>query len=144
VTEGRVTGLYAVALVPVGGLALAISGWVMDLSANQAPGLPSGVDGWALNIVPAFAFGLIGYFALVRFIGAGYAGDHWLRGHAWRTAALYLVVFGLGVLLLHDGCSQDFWRLGQLVLWLWLAAVAGIVADGLAVLHGRRLAPTIA
>jgi hypothetical protein len=45
VTESRAAGLYALALVPAGGVALAVSGWVMDLSKHQAPGLPSGVDG---------------------------------------------------------------------------------------------------
>jgi hypothetical protein len=42
---------------------------------------------------------------------------------------LYVVALGLGVILLHDAPSPDFWSLGQLVLWPWLAAVAGIVAD---------------
>lgn len=141
-TERRITGLYALAFVPLGGAALAVSGWVMDLSMHQAPGLPSGVDGWALNIVPAFAVGLLGYLALAHFVGAGRSGGSALRGHARRSAALYLVALGLGVLLLHDARSPDFWSMGQLVLWLWLAAAAGIVADGLAVLHRRRRAST--
>ncbi|MGH7517088.1 MAG: hypothetical protein ACREOC_06420 [Gemmatimonadales bacterium] len=143
-TEHRVAGLYALALVPVGGVALAVSGWVMDLSTHQAPGLPSGVDGWALNLLPASAVGLLGYLALARFVGDGCPGGHWLRGHTRRSAALYLVALGLGVLLLHDGRSPDFWSLGQLVLWVWLAAVGGIVADGLIVLHRRRGATTSA
>jgi hypothetical protein len=112
----------------------------MDLSKLSVPGLPSGAGGWSLNVVPSFAVGLLAYLALARFVDAGSAGGHRLRGHARRCAALYLVALGLGVVLLHDGSSPDFWSLGQLVLWLWLVAVAGIVGDGLAVLHGRRRA----
>jgi hypothetical protein len=143
-TKSRAAGLYALALVPAGSVALAVSGWVMDLSKAQAPGLPSGVDGWAINTVPALAAGLLVYLALARFVGAGHAGGHSLGGHARRSAALYLVALGLGALLLHDGRSPDFWSFGQLVLWLWLAAVGGIVADGLTVLHRRRRAATAA
>jgi hypothetical protein len=133
VTDRRVAALYAFAFVPVGGVALAVSGWVMDLSMHQAPRAPSGVDGWALNLVPAFAVGLLAYLSLARFVGAGSPGGHWLRAHARRSAALYLVALGLGVLLLHDGPRPEFWSFGQLVLWLWVASVAGIVADGSAV-----------
>jgi hypothetical protein len=137
VTDSRAAGLYALAFLPVGAAAVALSGWVMDLSRHQAPGAPSGVAEWTLNMVPALATGLVAYFALARFVGAGRATGRALAGHARRTAVLYLVAVGLGVILLHDARSPDFWSLGQLVLWVWLAAIAGIVADGLTALRRR-------
>jgi len=137
VTEVRVAALYTVALVPAGGLALVLSGWVMDLSKHQAPELPSGVDGWALNIVPAFATGLLVFLALAHFLGGTHGAGHSVGRHVRRCAPLYLVALGLGALLLHDARSPDFWHFGQLVLWVWLAALAGIMADGLTVLRRR-------
>lgn len=130
-TNSRAAVLYAAVFVPVGALAVAVSGWVMDLSMHQAPRAPSGVDGWTLNIVPAFVVGLIAYFALTRFAGTGRGEIRSLSAHFMRCAALYLIVVVLGAILLHDAGSQDFWSMGQLVLWLWLAALGGIVADGL-------------
>jgi hypothetical protein len=90
VTEVRVAALYTVALVPAGGLALALSGWVMDLSKHQAPELPSGVDGWALNIVPAFATGLLVFLALARFVGGTDGGRPlgWTPYSAQRATVL--------------------------------------------------------
>ena len=130
-TNGRAAALYAAVFVPAGALAVAISGWVMDLSRQQAPRAPSGVAGWTLNIVPAFVVGLFAYFALTRFVGAVRAQAGSRSGHFLRCAALYLIVFVLGAILLHDAGSQDFWSMGQIVLWLWLVALGGIVADGL-------------
>jgi len=40
---------------------------------------------------------------------------------------------------LHDGPRPEFWSFGQLVLWLWVASVAGIVADGSAVRSCRAV-----
>jgi hypothetical protein len=128
VTDGRVAAIYALALVPAGGLAVAASAWVMDLS-KQPLGQPSGLDGWALNIVPALTAGLLVYLGLARVVGARTRIGRSLGGHVRRTAVLYVVALGLGAILLHDAPSPDFWSLGQLVLWPWLAAVAGIVAD---------------
>jgi hypothetical protein len=51
---------------------------------------------------------------------------------------LYLVAIGLGAVMLHDARSQDFWSFGQFVLWLWLVAIGGIVADALAVLKAKN------
>jgi len=130
VTNSRAAVLYAAVFVPAGALAVALSGWVMDLSMHQAPRAPSGVDGWTLNIVPPFVIGLLAYFALTRFAGAG-RQSHSFSGHFLRCAALYLIVVGLGAVLLHDAGSPDFWSMGQIVLWLCLAALGGIVADGL-------------
>jgi hypothetical protein len=106
---------------------------MMDLSKNQAPGAPSGIAGWALNIVPSLAAGLVVYFALAQFVGA--SGRPSLSAHFRRSAALYILAAGLGAILVHDAGSADFWSMGQLVLWLWLAAIGGIVADGLTVLY---------
>lgn len=117
-TESRAAGLYALVFLPAGAVALALSGWVMDLSTRQAPRAPSGIEGWTLNVVPALATGLLVYFALGVFVGAGYATRPWFAGHARRSAVLYLVAVGLGALLLHDAGSPDFWSFGQLVLWV--------------------------
>jgi hypothetical protein len=131
VTDSRAAALYAAVFIPAGALAVALSSWVMDLSMQQAPRAPSGVDGWTLNIVPAFVVGLLSYFALSRFAGAGRTQGRSLSRHFLRSAALYLIVVGLGAVLLHDAGSPEFWSMGQIVLWLWLAALGGIVADGL-------------
>ena len=137
-TDRRVFALYAVALVPAGGLAVALSAWVMDLSRNQAPRMPSGLNGWALNVIPAFGAGLLMYLILARVVHARLTGTSSFVGHVRRSASLYLLALVLGVVLLHDGPSPDFWSFGQLVLWPWLVAVAGIVADGLTALHRPR------
>ena len=137
-TQNRATILYALTLLPVGAVAVALSGWVMNISGNQAPRAPSGLGGWALNIVPALATGLLAYFALARFVDVTSSGSPSFAAHAKRSAVLYVVALGLGVVMLHDAGSQDFWSLGQLVLWLWLAAVGGIVADALAYLLDLR------
>jgi hypothetical protein len=108
VTDRRAAGLYAVTLVPAAGAAVALSGWVMDLSTNQAPGMPSGLDGWALNIVPALAAGLLMFLVLARFVHARLTGAQSLARHVRRSASSYLVALGLGALLLHDGRSPDF------------------------------------
>jgi hypothetical protein len=144
VTDLRVAGLYAVTLVPAGGVAVALSAWVMDLSKNQAPRMPSGLDGWALNVLPALATGLLIYLVLAHVVHARLTGAHSLGGHIRRSASLYLVALGVGGLMLHDGRSPEFWTFGQIVLWPWLVAVAGIVADGLTALRGRRRKTTAA
>jgi hypothetical protein len=138
VTDRQAAGLYALALLPAGGLALAASGWVMDLTKNQAPGRPSGTLGWTLNVLPALAAGLLVYLALARFVRARRVGANSLGGHVRRSAVLYLAALGLGALLLHDAPSPDFWSLGQLVLWSWLVPVAGVAADASTVLRGRN------
>ena len=51
-TDRHAAVLYAVTFVPAGGVAVALSAWVMDRSGNGAPRMPSGLDGWALNVVP--------------------------------------------------------------------------------------------
>jgi hypothetical protein len=51
-TERHAVVLYAVTLVPAGWVAVALNAWVMDRSGNGAPRMPSGLDGWALNVVP--------------------------------------------------------------------------------------------
>ena len=128
-TDRRVAGLYALALLPAGGLALAASGWVMDLTMHQAPGRPSGLVGWALNALPALAAGLLVYLPLARFVRAGRVGTGSLGGHVRRCAALYAAALAIGVPLAHDASRPDFWSLGQLALWSWLVPVAGIAAD---------------
>ena len=144
-TDRHAAVLYAVAFVPAGGVAVALSAWVMDRSGNGAPRMPSGLDGWALNVVPPLAAGLVIYLILARVVHARLTGTSSRGRHVRRGAWLYLVALGLGVLLLHDGPSPDFWSFGQLVLWPWLAAVAGIVADGLtAVLWRRRRTTAVA
>lgn len=128
-TDGRAAGLYTLALVPTIAAAVALSAWVMDLS-NQGSGQPSGLVEWALNIVPSLVVGLLVYIILARIVGAGLASTHAFWAHARRSLALYVIVLGLGVILVHDGPSPDFWTFGQLVLWPWVAAAAGILADG--------------
>jgi ABC-type amino acid transport system permease subunit len=137
-TDGRAAGLYAATFVPAAGAAVALNAWVMDLSKNQAPRMPSGLDVWALNVVPALAAGLLVYFIMAHFVHARLTGAHSLVRHIRRSAAPYFVALGLGALLLHDGRSPDFWTFGQIVLWPWLVAVAGIAADGLTAMHARR------
>jgi hypothetical protein len=136
-TQNRAAGLYALALVPTVVAALAVSGWVMDVSKHQAPGLPSGAGEWALNILPAFATGLLIFLIVARFVRIRSLDGTSLRAHVRRSAALYVVTFGLGALLLHDGGSPDFWSLGQIVLWTWVTSLAGVAADAITELVAR-------
>ena len=136
-TQNRAAGLYALALVPTVGAALAVSGWVMDVSKHQAPGLPSGAGEWALNILPAFATGLLTFLIVARLVRIRPLEGTSLRAHVRRSAVLYVVTFGLGALLLHDGGSPDFWSMGQIVLWTWVTSAAGVVADAITVLVAR-------
>jgi hypothetical protein len=127
-----------VAFVPVAGVAIAASAWVMDLSHRQAPRPAWDVTGWLLNVLPSLVIGFLGYLALGRWVSPP-TQDRGSRGaHLRRSAALYVVVIALGVLLLHDGGSPDFWSFGQLVLWPWVTAIAGILADGLTTIRQRR------
>jgi hypothetical protein len=137
VTDRQAAGLYALALLPAGGLALAASGWVMDLTNHQAPGRPSGVVAWTLNVVPALAIGLLVYLGVARFVRARRVGASSVVSHLRRSAALYVAALSLGALLLHDAGSPDFWSLGQLVLWSWLVPVAGVAADAWTLLRPR-------
>src|SRR5512146_1993737 len=119
-TQNRAAGLYALALVPTVAVALAVSGWVMDVSKHQAPGQPSGAGEWALNILPAFATGLLIFLVVARFVRIRQIDASSLRAHVRRSVMLYAVTFVLGALLVHDGGSPDFWSLGQIVLWIWV------------------------
>jgi hypothetical protein len=136
-TRNRATVFYALAFLPVSAVAVALSGWVMNISNTQAPRAPAGLDGWVLNILPAFATGLLAYLALARFVDVARSGTPSFAGHAKRSAVLYLVAIGLGAVLLHDARSQDFWSFGQFVLWFWLVAIGGIAADALTVLRTK-------
>ena len=118
------------AFVVVAVAAVAASAWVMDLAHRGGQASPSDIEGWILNIVPSLAVGLAAYLALARaMVPTGAPRSR--RGHLRRCAALYAVALGLGVPLLHDGGNPDFWRFGQLVLWPWVTALAGILGDGL-------------
>jgi hypothetical protein len=119
------------------GAAIAASAWVMDLSHLQAPRPAWDATGSLLNVVPSLLVGFLGYLALARWAGPAAPGRDARRAHLRRSRALYVVVLVLGVLLLHDGGSPDFWSFGQLVLWPWVTAVAGVLADGLTALRGR-------
>jgi hypothetical protein len=110
----------------------------MDVSGNGSPAAPSGVNGWTLNIVPGLVIGLLTYIPLARYVGAGKAEGRSLAGHARRCATLYVVAVGLGVILLHDAGSPEFWSFGQIMLWVWFVAVAGIMADGITVMRQRQ------
>lgn len=131
-TDGRAAGLYALALLPAVALALAAGGFAMDLAKRGVPGRPSGAAGWALNVLPALAAGLLVYLPLARFVQGRCEGASPLGGHVRRCAALYLVAVGLGAPLLHDAGRPEFWSFGQLALWSWLVPVAGIAADAVA------------
>jgi len=137
VTDKRVAGVYAAVFVPVAGAAIAASAWVMDLS-HRASGPGSDAAGWLLNVLPSLAVGFLAYLALGRWVVSATPDRDQRRAHLWRSVALYVVVLALGVLLLHDGGSPDFWSFGQLVLWPWVTAVAGILADGLTTMRLRR------
>ena len=134
----RATGLYALAILPMGVLALALGGWIMDVSRHSAPARPAGFDGWALNLLPPLAAGFLTYLLVARWGDRRDVANGALRSRLRRCAALYVVVLGLGAVLLHDGGSPDFWSLGQLVLWLWVASVGGIAADAVIAFHRRR------
>jgi hypothetical protein len=111
--------------------AVAASAWVMDLSHRGGQGAPDGLTGWLLNLLPSLGVGTAAYFGLARaLVRSGGSPDRWRR-HLLRTALLYVVAVGFGVLMLHDGSNPDFWRFGQLVLWPWATAVGGIAADAI-------------
>lgn len=136
-TDRQAAALYALALLPAGGLAFAASGWVMDVTKHGVPGRPSGVLGWAFNVVPALGAGLLVYLALARRVQARLVGQPSAAAHLRRSLVLYAVVAGLGALLLHDARKPEFWSLGQLVLWAWLVAVAGVAADAATLRRAR-------
>lgn len=103
----------------------------MDLSHRGGQGAPDGLTGWLLNLLPSLGVGAAAYFGLARaLVGSGGSPNRW-RTHLLRTAALYVVALGFGILMLHDGSNPDFWRFGQLVLWPWATAVGGIAADAI-------------
>jgi hypothetical protein len=129
VSDRQAAGLYALALLPAAVLAFAASGWVMDATGHGAPGQPSGLGAWALNVLPPLAAGFAVYLPVARFVRARRVGPSSLGAHVRRSAVLYALALALGVLLLHDARRPEFWSLGQLVLWLWLVPVAGIAAD---------------
>lgn len=131
-TDNGVAGVYAVAFVVVAVAAVAASAGVMDLFHRGGQGAPGDLEGWLLNLLPSLGVGAAAYLGLARAALRGGASPHPWRRHLRRSAALYVVALGLGILLLHDGGNPDFWRFGQLVLWPWAAAVAGIAADAMA------------
>jgi len=136
-TDKRVAGVYGGAFVVVAVAAVAASAWVMDLSHRGGQGAPEGIEGWLLNLLPSLCIGAAAYLGLARtLVGAGGSPDRWRR-HLLRTAVLYLVAVGFGILMLHDGSNPDFWRFGQLVLWPWAAAVGGIAADAIVACRAR-------
>lgn len=135
-TSGRAAAIYAVALVFVAGIALLVTGSLMDL-AGATPHRPAGFFQWSLNVVPPAIVGLGSYAWLSRLVARRQANGHSLANHVRRCSPLYLVAVVVGAPLIHDAPSQDFWSLGQLVLWPWLATVAGIAADASTTLGGR-------
>jgi len=125
-----VAAVYAATFVPVAGVAIVASAWVMDLSHRGGQGAPGGLEGWLLNALPPLGVGFVGYLGLGRWLVTAAPGRDPRRAHLLRCAALYVVVLLLGAVLVHDGGNPDFWRFGQLVLWPWATALAGILADG--------------
>jgi hypothetical protein len=142
-TDRRAAAVYALVLLPTWFATLAVGGWVMDVW-KQTPRLPSGVFGWAINILPASLIGLLVYLALGFVMRPSRPGLHPFAVHARRSAPLYAVALALGALILHDAGSPEFWSFGQLALWIWLATVAGIIADGLTVLRRPRSVKPVA
>jgi hypothetical protein len=136
-TDNGVAGVYAVAFVVVAAAAVTASAGVMDLFHRGGQGAPGDLEGWLLNLVPSLCVGAAAYLVLARAVLGGDASPHPWRRHLRRSAALYVVALGLGILMLHDGGNPDFWRFGQLVLWPWVAALAGIIADAMAVARTR-------
>jgi hypothetical protein len=130
-TDNGVAGVYAIAFVVVAVAAVAASAGVMDLFHRGGQGAPGDLAGWLLNLLPSLCVGAAAYLGLARAVLRGGASPRRWRRHLRRSAALYLVALGFGILLLHDGGNPDFWRFGQLVLWPWVTAVAGIAADAI-------------
>ena len=109
----------------------------MDL-AHQRSAQPSGVVEWLFNTVPPFVVGLTVYTWLSRFVCKRQPDGYSFGKHLRRSSPLYVIGVGVGVLVAHDAPRPDFWSLGQLVFWPWVATVAGIAADLLTTLRGRR------
>ena len=65
--------------------------------------------------------------------GRAFSGTalHPVRAHVLRSVSLYIVALVLGAPIVHDISKPEFWQFGQLVLWVWLTAVSGIVTDAL-------------
>ena len=133
-TDGRISAIYAAAFVVAAVAAVAASAWVMDATHRGGQGSPSGMEGWILNVVPSLVVGLAAYLGLAHALIPPGTPWSWPR-HLRRGVALYGVALLFGVLIVHDGSNPDFWRLGQLVLWPWVTALAGILGDGLASLR---------
>lgn len=137
-TDNGVAGVYALAFVVVAVAAVAASAGVMDLFHRGGQGAPGDLEGWLLNLLPSLFVGAAAYLGLARAVVRGGTSPHPWRSHLRRCAGLYLVAVGLGILLLHDGGNPDFWRFGQLVLWPWATALAGILADGVTTRASRQ------
>ena len=129
-TDGRAAAVYTLALPFAAGATLVIGGWIMDVF-HQIPRRPHGLAGWILNVVPPLVVGVMVYYVLARVVGARRPSTHPVRAHVLRSVSLYVVALGLGVLMVHDAGKPEFWQFGQLVLWVWLTAVGGILTDAL-------------
>ena len=129
-TNGRAAAVYSLVLPFAAGATLVIGGWLMDVF-HQIPRRPHGLDGWTLNVVPPLIVGVTVYHVLARVVGARRSSTHPVRAHVLRSVSLYAVALGLGAPIAHDIGKPEFWQFGQLVLWVWLTAVGGIVTDAL-------------
>ena len=129
-TNGRAAAVYSLVLPFAAGATLVIGGWIMDVF-HQIPRRPHGVTGWMLNAIPPVIVGVTVYYVLARLVGARRSSTHPVRAHVLRSVSLYVVALVLGVPIVHDISKPEFWQFGQLVLWVWLTAVGGIVTDAL-------------
>jgi hypothetical protein len=136
-TSGRAAALYALAWIPVAAGAVIVTGTLFDL-AHYTARRPDTASEWLLNVLPPAVLGFGVYWWLSRFVCRRQPQGHSPAMHFRRMSPLYLIALPAGAVVLHDAPSQDFWGLGQLMLWPWLASVAGIAADAFTSLRGRE------
>jgi hypothetical protein len=135
-SSGRAAALYAIVWIVVAAGAVIVTGTLFDL-LHFTSRRPGSAGEWLLNVLPPAVLGFGVYWWLSGVVCRRQPQGRSPAMHFRRMSLLYLIAVPAGAVVLHDAPSQDFWGLGQLLLWPWLATVAGIAADAFTTLRGR-------
>ena len=124
--NARIAFTYTHMFVPIALAAALLCGVVIEASNTLLSSSPAWI-GWPLNLAPSSLVGFGGYALIARRHRA--IATRSVRGHLVRASVLYMLAIGLGILLMRGQRYADFWMVAQLMLWPWIVALAGIVAD---------------
>jgi hypothetical protein len=125
----RATGVYTVAL-----LAIVVASWIAPTMALTVadvfwPATHSRWDILLLNTLPPFAVGVVGTWSAAAWLRR----RDWFRatiiGHVVRVVPFYALAGMSGWVLVVYWNNPDFWLIGQLYYWPWVAVVSGIGAE---------------